>query len=143
LTNPSSTATPPAQQASPAVITDALQPPTVDPAIIDAALKRFIDDQRLIGVSALVFERGKEVYFGTAGYADREARRPMRRDTLAQIWSMTKPVTGVALMQLWEQGKFRLDDPLSDYLPEFAQTKVYDGSDGAGNPRVRPRLLRR
>jgi CubicO group peptidase (beta-lactamase class C family) len=61
----------------------------------------------------------------------------MRRDTLAQIWSMTKPVTGVALMQLWEQGKFRLDDPLSDYLPEYAAAKVFVGLDSAGDPILR------
>lgn len=101
---------------------------------------------RAAGASALVWRDGKEIYFGTAGYADREAKRPMRRDTLAQIWSMTKPVTGVALMQLWEQGKFRLDDPLSDYLPEFGDTKVFAGLDDAGNPILkqphRPILIR-
>ena len=59
-------------------------------------------------------------------------RSRFRRDTLVQIYSMTKPVTGVALMQLWEQGKFGLDDKLSDYLPEFAQTPVFVDMDNAG-----------
>ena len=77
---------------------------------------------------------GKEVYFGTAGQADRAANRPMRRDTIAQIYSMTKPVTGVALMQLWEAGKFRLDDPLAKYLPEYAAMRVYAGKDATGQP---------
>ena len=93
---------------------------------------------RAAGTSALIWKDGKEVYFGTAGFADREAKRPFRRDTLVQIWSMTKPVTGVALMQLWEQGKFAIDDPLSKYLPEFAETKVFAGMDGAGKPILQP-----
>ena len=96
-------------------------PPLVDPAAIDTALKSVIDSQKIIGVSALVFERGKEVYFGAFGLADRENNKPMARDTIVQIFSMTKPVTGVALMQLYERGKFELDAPLANYLPEFAQ----------------------
>ena len=89
-------------------------PPTVDPAIIDAALTRMVDDKKIVGVSALVYERGREVYFGAFGLADRENNKPMARDTVVQIFSMTKPVTGVALMQLYERGKFQLDDPLAE-----------------------------
>lgn len=107
-------------------------------ARIDKALEQMVADGRAAGTSALVWKDGKEVYFGTAGFADREAKEPFRRDTLVQIYSMTKPVTGVALMQLWEQGKFGLDDKLSDYLPEFAQTPVFHGMDGAGKPILRP-----
>ena len=109
----------------------------IDKSRIDRALQSMVTDGRAAGASALVWRDGKEVYFGTAGFADSEAKRPFRRDTLVQIWSMTKPVTGVALMQLWEQGKFRLDDPLSDYLSEFGQTKVFGGTDAAGNPILR------
>lgn len=106
-------------------------------ARIDSALQGMVSSGRAAGASALVWRDGKEAYFGMAGYADREAEKPFRRDTLVQIWSMTKPVTGVALMQLWEQGRFRLDDPLSDYLPEFAQTKMFAGMDSEGNPILR------
>lgn len=113
-------------------------PPLIDPAIVDAALKSLVDEKKIVGVSALVFERGKEVYFGAFGLADREAGKPMARDTVAQIFSMTKPVTGVALMQLYERGKFQLDDPLSNYLPEFANVRVYAGVDAAGQPRYEP-----
>ncbi|HEY0163793.1 MAG TPA: serine hydrolase domain-containing protein, partial [Sphingomicrobium sp.] len=94
-------------------------PVSIDKTRIDRALAEMISGGRAVGVSALIFRDGREVYFGTAGHADREANRPMRRDTLVQIYSMTKPVTGVALMQLWEAGRFRLDDPVADYLPEF------------------------
>ena len=107
----------------------------IDKKRIDAALSAMIADGRAAGTSALIWQDGREVYFGTAGMADREAKRPMRRDTIAQIYSMTKPVTGVALMQLWEQGKFRLDDPLAKYLPEYAEMRVYAGKDAAGQPR--------
>ncbi|HEV7311347.1 serine hydrolase domain-containing protein [Sphingopyxis sp.] len=111
---------------------------SIDKARIDAALGAMIADGRAAGVSALIWQDGREVYFGTAGMADREAKRPMRRDTIAQIYSMTKPVTGVALMQLWEAGKFRLDDPLARYLPEYADMRVYVGKDAAGQPRTVP-----
>lgn len=108
--------------------------PTIDKARIDAALQRMVADGRAAGTSALIWQDGREVYFGSAGMADRNAKRPMRRDTIAQIYSMTKPVTGVALMQLWEAGKFRLDDPLAKYLPEYQNMQVYAGQDAAGKP---------
>ncbi len=108
---------------------------TIDKARIDAALGAMVADGRAAGTSALIWKDGREVYFGTAGMADRDAKRPMCRDTIAQIYSMTKPVTGVALMQLWEQGKFRLDDSLARYLPEYADMRVYAGKDAAGQPR--------
>lgn len=106
----------------------------IDKARIDRALAEMVASSRAAGVSALVWKDGREVYYGETGLADREAKRPMRRDTLVQIYSMTKPVTGVALMQLWEAGKFGLDDPLSRYLPEFAAMLVQDGTDAAGKP---------
>jgi len=107
---------------------------TIDTARIGSALSAMVSDGRAAGVSVLVWKDGREAYFGCAGYADREAKRPMARDAIAQIYSMTKPVTGVALMQLWERGKFGLDDPLSRYLPAFASMQVYAGKDGAGQP---------
>lgn len=123
--------------------------PIVTPDVksrIDATLKRFIDSGKIAGVSALIFEKGKEVYFNAFGYADREAKRPMDRNTLVRIFSMTKPVTGVALMTLYEKGAFQLDDPLSKYCPEFTDMKVYKGVDANGNlilePAKRPITIR-
>jgi CubicO group peptidase (beta-lactamase class C family) len=110
----------------------------IDKARIDKALADMVSSGRATGVEALVWKDGREVYFGSTGLADREANRPMRRDTLVQVYSMTKPVTGTALMQLWEQGKFGLDDPLSRYLPEFATMLVQDGTDANGRPTWRP-----
>ncbi|HEY0623635.1 serine hydrolase domain-containing protein [Sphingomonas sp.] len=115
------------------------RPPTVealhiDKARIDRMLSAMVADGRAVGVSALIWKDGHEAYYGERGFADREGGKPFRRDTLVQIWSMTKPVTGVALMQLWEQGKFRLDDPLARYLPDFANPLVQDGTDKDGKP---------
>src|SRR5215467_3526867 len=105
---------------------------------IDSTLRSFAQSGSVAGVSALVWEKGREVYFGAFGMADREAERPMRRDAIVQIFSMTKPITGVALMTLYEQGKFRLDDPLAKYLPEFANARVYVGTDAQGKPTTEP-----
>lgn len=109
-------------------------PLSLDLKRIGTALSGMVDDGRAAGVSVLIWKDGREAYFGSAGFADREAGRRMTRDTIAQIYSMTKPVTGVALMQLWERGKFALDDPLSRYLPEFESIRVYAGKDAAGSP---------
>src|SRR5690349_14290387 len=128
-----------------AIATPEPRPPLVDPAVIDAALKQLVDSGQLVGVSALVYERGEEAYFGAFGYADRENQKPMTRDTVVQIFSMTKPITGVALMQLYERGKFGLEDPLELHAPEFANLKVYVGTNPAGEamyeePRRKPTI---
>ena len=110
----------------------ALAAPPIDKSKTDAALGGIIHSNALVGVSALVYQDGHEAYYGAFGKADREAGKPMARDTLVQIFSMTKPITGVALMSLYEQGKFDLDDPLSKYAPEFANMRVYAGIDPHG-----------
>ena len=114
------------------------QPLVIDPGAIDSALKGMVDTKQIVGVSALVYQGDSEVYFGAFGMADRENNKPMTRDTIAQIYSMTKPVTGVAFMKLYERGKFQLDDPLDQYAPEFADQKVYAGLDDAGQPKWEP-----
>lgn len=119
----------------------AAEPVRLDTARIDEALAQIVASGRAAGVSALVWQDGAERYFGAAGFADREADRSMARDTLVQIYSMTKPVTGVALMQLWEQGRFGLDDPLAQHLPEFAALQVLQ-PDGSLTPPARPVLVR-
>src|SRR5262245_26488272 len=123
-----SSASLPAQTASPPPA------PGINADRIGGTLSAMVAEGRAAGVSVLIWKDGREAYFGSAGFADREAKRPMTRDTIAQIYSMTKPVTGVALMQLWEQGKFGLDDPLSGYLPAFESMQVYGGKDAAGEP---------
>ncbi len=106
-----------------------------------AKISRFLDDAttqgRTVGASALVWKDGREICFDSAGLASREDNRPFARDTLVQIFSMTKPVTGIALMQLWEQGKFGLDDPLYWHLPEYKDLKVATGIGSDGKPVLR------
>jgi CubicO group peptidase (beta-lactamase class C family) len=116
-------------------------PPVINAAVknrIDATLKGFVDSSKTAAVSALIFEKGKEVYYNAFGYADREARIPMDRNTIVRIYSMTKPITGVALMTLYEKGAFKLDDPLSKYAPEFTNMMVFKGMDASGNPILEP-----
>ncbi|MEZ4811636.1 MAG: serine hydrolase domain-containing protein [Allomuricauda sp.] len=101
-------------------------------ARLDSTLQSFVDLGDVAGVSALIFEKDKEVYFNSFGYANSANQKPMARNTLVQIFSMTKPVTGVALMTLYEEGKFKLDDALEKYAPEFANMQVYKGVDSTG-----------
>jgi CubicO group peptidase (beta-lactamase class C family) len=113
---------------------------------IDSTLRGMVDSARIAGASALIFENDKEVYYNSFGYADREAREAFDRNTIVRIFSMTKPITGVALMQLYERGMFKLDDPLSKYLPEFSNMKVFNGLDKKGKMKLsapkRPILVR-
>ncbi|WP_276373756.1 serine hydrolase domain-containing protein [Chryseolinea sp. H1M3-3] len=113
---------------------------------IDATLKSLVDSGKIAGVSALIVEKNKEVYFNAFGHADRESNIPMDRNTLTRIFSMTKPVTGVALMTLYEKGAFQLDDSLAKYAPEFANMKVFKGIDASGKlilePAKRPITIR-
>jgi CubicO group peptidase (beta-lactamase class C family) len=110
----------------------------VDRGRIDSVLSGVVERGELVGVSALVYERGEEAYFGVFGMADREAGRPMQRDSLVRIFSMTKPLTGVVLMTFYEQGRFTLDDPLEKYLPEFAGIKVFAGESNGSAELVEP-----
>lgn len=101
-------------------------------AQITETLRGFVQEGKVVGISALIYQRNKEVYFGAFGYADREAKRAMNRNTLVKIYSMTKPITGVALMTLYERGLFDLDDPVEKYAPEFANMQVLVGIDEHG-----------
>ncbi len=90
-------------------------------------MQSWIDSGRLAGMSAMVHRRGRTVFSGAAGLADRERGLPMAADTVVRIYSMTKPLTSVALMMLYEEGRFQLDDPISAVLPEFAAMQVVHG----------------
>ena len=105
---------------------------------IDSLLQDMVASGRVAGISALVFEKGGEAYFGAYGYANRADSIPMDRNTIVQIYSMTKPITGTALMTLYEKDSFELDDPLTQYAPEFDDMQVYTGVDGQGNMVLEP-----
>src|SRR5215471_11999750 len=91
---------------------------------IGAAVQRNIDDKRIAGAVTLVVRHGKVAWFKAQGMSDREAAKPMPTDAMFRICSMTKPITSVAVMMLYEEGKFLLDDPVSKYLPEFKNPRV-------------------
>ena len=105
---------------------------------LDDMLETLVREGDVPGLTLLVMEHGKEVYFGKAGFRDMAAKKPMQRETVGRLYSMTKPITGVALMQLYEQGKFKLDDPLSKYLPEFKNMRVFVGQNPDGTLKTEP-----
>lgn len=93
---------------------------------ITRAIQQSVDAGRISGGVALVARHDKVAYFQSVGMADRDARKPMRQGTIFRICSMSKPITSVAVMMLYEEGRFTLDDPVSDYLPEFKHMKVLE-----------------
>lgn len=88
---------------------------------------RFVDEGRVAGWLATINRAGTLVWTGKGGYRDREIGAPVELDTIWRLYSMTKPITAVAAMTLYEQGRFDLNDEISKWLPEFADPKVYDG----------------
>ena len=95
-------------------------------------LQRLIDEEATGGFQVLVARHGEVVLHEHVGMADREAGRPITEDSLFRIMSMTKPVVGVAMMMLYEEGYFSLQDPIAMYIPEFADLKVFAGTNSSG-----------
>jgi CubicO group peptidase (beta-lactamase class C family) len=93
---------------------------------IAGAVEQSIKEERIAGSVALVARHGKIAYFKAFGMADREAKKPMRTDNIFRICSMSKPITSVAVMMLYEEGRFLLNEPVSDFIPEFKDMKVLD-----------------
>jgi CubicO group peptidase (beta-lactamase class C family) len=91
---------------------------------IAAKVQQEIDHQRIAGAVTLVARHGKVAWFKSQGALDREANKAMRNDAIFRICSMTKPITSLAVMMLYEDGRFLLEDPISKYLPEFKNPKV-------------------
>ena len=102
-------------------------------AALDAAIQSEVDQGHVAGVVVAVARHGKVVHDKAYGYANIEARTAMRTDSLFRLYSMTKAVASVALLTLYEQGRFQLSDPLENYIPEFRNLKVYAGKDANGN----------
>ena len=94
---------------------------------INVQLKGYVERRQVSGFVSLVARDGQVVHLETCGYRDAEQGLPMQKDTIFRIYSMTKPITSVALMMLYEQGKFQLYDPVSRYIPAFAKTRVLRG----------------
>lgn len=93
-------------------------------------MQSHVDEGRISGAVLAIARDGKIVYRATVGYADIESRRPMREDTVFRIYSMSKPITSAALMMLVEEGRVRLTDPVSKYIPSIGDMKVYVSGEG-------------
>ncbi len=96
---------------------------------VSALVRRYVDSGRYAGAVCVVARRDRVVHFDAQGSMDAERGLPMRDDTIFRIFSMTKPVVSLGLMQLYEEGLFQLDDPVAQYLPELADLKVFAGGD--------------
>lgn len=91
---------------------------------IGTLMQAYVDQEAIAGSVTLIARKGKIVYFEPTGVLNLDTGEPMQNDSLFRIYSMTKPITSVAAMLLFEQGKFQLDDPIAQYLPEFSNVKV-------------------
>ena len=105
---------------------------------LDAAMAQVVANGRVAGVQTLLARHGKVVAFNTYGKANLESGAALEKDAIFRIYSMSKPVTGVAMMILFEEGRWRLDDPITAYLPEMKDLKVWKGVDVQGQPILEP-----
>lgn len=110
----------------PGLITDRL-------ARIDASIEAEVAAGKIPGAVALIAKSGEVVYHKSFGFADIDSQTPMQTDSIFRIASMTKAITSVAAMMLYEQGHFRLNDPVAKYIPEFANMSVISAMDDEGN----------
>lgn len=134
---------PPLKEAAPASV--GVSPERV--ARLDAMLEQAVKSGSIPGVVALVTRHGKIVYLKAHGMADNEANRPLKPDDIFRIASQSKAITATAVMMLWEEGRFQLDEPISKYIPEFKNPQVlktYNEADGTwtGEPAHREITIR-
>ncbi len=90
-------------------------------------MQQWVDSGKLAGMVACVMRKGELAFAEVAGKADVARNKPMRPDTIFRIYSMTKPLTSTAIMMLYEEGRFQLDDPISKFIPAFADMRVFAG----------------
>lgn len=93
---------------------------------IDAMLEKAVAENQVPGIVALIARNGKIVFQNAYGMADNTSKKALKEDAIFRIASQTKAITSTAVMMLWEEGKFRLDDPISKYIPEFGEAQVLD-----------------
>ncbi len=112
---------------------------------INQLVQRYIDAGQITGAITVVSRKGQVAHFEAQGQMDLEARTPMRKDAIFRIASMSKPITGVAILMLMEEGKLRLGDPVSRFIPEFKNAKVAiakaaTAAAPVGQPRPEPEI---
>ena len=92
----------------------------------------YLEEEKIAGIQTLVARKGKVVHFESNGYADMESKKMMDENAIFRIYSMTKPIVSVGLMMLFEEGKFQLDDPVSKFIPSFANLRAVVKDDNSG-----------
>ncbi len=107
-------------------------------AALEQAIDDFVTDGHVPGAAGLLLKDGEVISYNQAGVRNVVTGEPITEDTIYRIYSMTKPVTGVALMMLWEEGKFSLDDPITKYIPEFEDLMVLVDYDEDGTVTLEP-----
>lgn len=107
-------------------------------AALETAMTRFVEDGQVQGLATRLVHRGETVSDLRAGLRRKDDGAPIAEDTIYRIYSMSKPVTGVALLMLWEEGHFELDDPVTRFIPEFGDLRVFESLDEAGQMVTRP-----
>jgi len=103
---------------------------------LHALMQQSVDQKQIAGIVTILARHGKVVDYRTYGQRDIASASPMTRDVIFRDFSMTKPVTGVAMMILYEQGKWLPSDPISKYIPEFAHLKVFAGTEADGQMKL-------
>jgi CubicO group peptidase (beta-lactamase class C family) len=99
---------------------------------LHALMQQVVDQKQIPGIVTILARHGKVIDYRAYGERDMASHTPMTKDTIFRDFSMSKPVTGVAMMILYEQGKWLPSDPIAKYIPEFAHLKVFKGTDAAG-----------
>jgi len=105
-------------------------------------MQEYIDNNKLAGISVLIHKNGETVYHENFGYANLNEKKPMSDSTIFRVFSMTKPITAVALMTLFDDGKFQLDDKVSKYIPEFKGAMVYNSETKTLEPQIEEMTIR-
>ena len=103
---------------------------------LDAAMHDIVDKRHLAGIVTLLARHGQVVQHNAYGLQDIDSQAPMQLDTIVRIYSMTKPIAGAAMMMLYEEGKWKPSDPIAKLIPEFANLRVFAGTDAAGTMRL-------
>src|SRR3982074_3740504 len=112
--------------------------------IEDHLKRRYIDAGRFPGTQLVVYRRGQIVHSAVQGFADMERKAPIRDDTIFRIYSMTKPITSMAFMMLFEEGRVALDEPVHKYIPEWKNLGVFQAGTWPAfltRPPSRPMLI--
>jgi CubicO group peptidase (beta-lactamase class C family) len=112
---------------------------------IQPVMQSYVDKRGFAGISTLLARRGRLIHFQHVGHQDRESRTPMSADTIFRIYSMTKPIVCVALMTLYEEGRFQLFDPVAKFIPAFGKARVLTATpngDARETDLVRPIMIR-